>query len=286
MKGLDREKTFEQLKYETESGTFWSARDIMKLLGYTNWINFKNAIGRAVVSAKNIGETVEKHFLLAPAKKNQRGRPREDFILSRYACYLIAQNGDPRIEEIAWAQSYFAVQTRRQEVGDERQAAIDRVSARHKLAFTEREFAAEIHKRDVDGKGIGIIRARGDKVLFGGRTTNDMKRRYDVPLNKPLADYLPTISIKAKDLAAEITTFNTQKKDLRGTEPIATEHEQNNRQVRGVLTRRGIKPELLKPEDDVKKLERRIKREDKQLPSGSQRVNYGRDTRCRHEEDD
>lgn len=262
---LERVTAFEQLKYETEDGTFWSARDIMKLLGYANWRNFRNAIDRAVVSVRKTGEPAEKHFLLAPAKKNLRGRPREDFILSRYACYLIAQNGDPRIAEIAWAQRYFAVQTRKQEVSDEKLAALERISARRKLAVTEREFAAEIFKRDVDGLGIGVIRARGDKVLFGGRTTDDMKRRYSVPQNKPLADYLPTISIKAKDLAAEITTFNTQKKDLRGVNPIAVEHEQNNRQVRGVLTQRGITPETLEPEGDVKKLERRLKQENKLL---------------------
>jgi DNA-damage-inducible protein D len=260
---LQQVKTFEQLKQLTKSGAeFWSARDIMPLLGYKNWESFKNVIEKAIVACKNSGEQIERNFFVPP-RKSDGGRPREDYILSRFACYLVAQNGDARIPEIAGAQNYFAVQTRRQEMTVERQEELERVTARHKLAETEKEFARELMQRSIDGIGLGQIKSRGDKVLFGGNTTNEMKRRYAVPKNRPLADFLPTITLKAKDLAAEITTFNTQKKDLKSTESVAVEHEQNNRQLRGVLNQRGIIPETLTPADDVKKLERRIIAEDK-----------------------
>lgn len=262
-----RVRIFEEVKQVVAGNEGWSARDIMPLLGYDRWENFSSVIAKAEAACKSSGYAIKDHFRKV-TKMVEVGsnsvRPLEDYSLTRYACYLIAQNGSSQKPEIALAQTYFALQTRRQELGQQHQEQLERMTARHKLTQTEKEFATELMQRDIDGIGMGQIKSRGDKKLFTANT-NEMKRRLGVPAKRPLADFLPTVTLKAKDLAAEITTFNTKRNNLRGVEPVAREHEQNNSKVRSVLRDRGITPETLKPEEDIKKLERRIKAEQKRL---------------------
>ena len=253
---------------EREQVEFWYARDLMSLLGYTRWENFQKAIGRAIESCETAQINVLDHFrevtkMITAGKGAQRSVT--DYMLTRYACYLIAMNGDTSKEEIAFAQSYFAVQTRKQELIEERIAYIERTQARSRLKESEKRLSQNIYERGVDDDGFARIRSQGDQALFGGYTTKEMKAKLGVKDNRPLADFLPTLTIAAKNLATEMTNYNVENKDLYGEPAITGEHVQNNTEIRKMLGERGIKPEELPPAEDIKKLERRTKSQDKKL---------------------
>jgi len=252
---------------------FWYARDLQELLGYTEWRNFLKVIEKAKDSAQNVGASAQNHFVdvnKMVSIGSGAERPVEDVMLTRYACYLIAQNGNPRKEAIAFAQTYFAVQTRKQELIEERLRLQERLQARQKLTESETELSRNIYERGVDDQGFGRIRSSGDAALFGGNTTAQMKNKLAMPSNRPLADFLPTVTIAAKNLATEITNHNVRQNDLQGEPSITGEHVQNNTSVRNMLGERGIKPEELPPEEDIKKLERRVKSAEKKLIKGSE----------------
>lgn len=261
-------KRFEEYAYEQEGIEYWLARELQVLLGYADWRNFSNAITKAKDSCETTGETVSDHFVdvtkMVPIGSGAE-RKQDDMMLTRYACYLIAQNGDPKKEQIAFAQSYFAIQTRKQEVLEERILLMERLHAREKLAATETELSKNIYERGVDNSGFARIRSKGDWAMFGGYNTSDMKRKLGVKENRPLADFLPTITITAKQLATEITNFNVKKNDLKGEQNITSEHVKNNKDVRALLGKSGIKPEELPAEEDIKKLERKVKSLDKTI---------------------
>lgn len=265
-------KNFEDYSYEKDGLEFWLARDLQNMLGYTEWRNFLKVIEKAEESCKNANNDVLDHFVgINKTIDMPKGATKDiqDYMLTRYACYLIAQNGDPRKEEIAFAQSYFAIQTRKQELIEERIALQERIDARQKLAVSETELSKLIYERGVNEEGFARIRSKGDYVLFGGNSTTQMKIRLGLPKRKPLADYLPTITITAKNLATEITNFNVRKEDLAGEDNITEEHIKNNSDVRNLLVKRGIKPEELPPEEDIKKLERNAKKNEKVLADSS-----------------
>lgn len=261
---------FDRVVHEDQDANieFWYARELMILLGYERWENFGKVVYRGIDSCKTSGIEVLDHFREV-TKMVQLGsgskRKIKDYMLTRYACYLIAQNGDPKKEEIAFAQSYFAVQTRKQELIEERIAYIERTEARGRLKESEKRLSQNIYERGVDDAGFGRIRSKGDCALFGGHTTQEMKDRLKVKDNRPLADFLPTLTIAAKNLAAEMTNYNVEEKDLQGEMPITDEHIQNNQSVRDMLGQRDIKPEELPPSEDIKKLERRVKTQEKKI---------------------
>ncbi|HFI0168052.1 TPA: DNA damage-inducible protein D [Streptococcus suis] len=253
---------------ENEFIDYWYARDLMPLLGYERWENFHKAIQRAMNSVETSDTKVSDHFrevtkMITIAKGGHR--PVTDYMLTRYACYLIAINGDTNKEEIAFAQSYFAVQTRKQELIEERLHYIERTEARGKLKESEKRLSQNIYERGVDDKGFGRIRSKGDTALFGGHSTQEMKERLGVKSNRPLADFLPTLTIAAKNLATEMTNYNVEENNLHGEKSITDEHVLNNTTIRSMLEQRGIKPEELPPAEDLKKLERKVKQQNKKL---------------------
>jgi DNA-damage-inducible protein D len=261
---------FESAASDLEGVECWSARELQALLGYNKWENFEKVIQKAKDACRHAGEEIGDHF---PDVRKMivlgKGAEKEidDILLTRYASYLIAQNGDSRKEEIAFAQNYFAVQTRRAELVEQRILEFERVKAREKLSQTEKQLSGILYERGVDNQGFANIRSKGDQALFR-LNTQMLKRKMGVPENRPVADFLPTISIKAKDLAAEMTGLNVQSKDLRGQTKIEKEHIDNNLAVRNMLTQRGIVPEDLPPAEDVKILQRKLNGEEKKLLKG------------------
>jgi DNA-damage-inducible protein D len=266
---------FEGAGHKDPDGTeFWLARDLQELLGYSEWRNFSATIEKAKESCRTSNHLIDNHFV--DVNKMVRlghdvEREIDDVMLSRYACYLIAQNGDPKKPAIAFAQTYFAMQTRRQELLEQRLLEIERVEARQKLTETEKELSNALYEHGVDDKGFGYVRSRGDQALFGGISTKDMKTKLGVTDTRPLADFLPTITLKAKEFAAAITSFNVRKENIQGRDSVAVEHVKNNSSVRRALAERGIKPEELPAEEDIKKVARRLER-DSSLPAPTEKL--------------
>jgi DNA-damage-inducible protein D len=261
-------KSFEDLAKNEDDVTYWLARDIQPLLEYEEWRNFSAVVEKAKIACQTADQPVENHFVDVNKMVGiGSGTSREinDIKLTRYACYLIAQNGDPSKEAVAFAQSYFALQTRKQELLEERLLLAERLQARAKLSETEKQLSSTLYQHGVDDKGFAFVRSKGDQALFGGNTTSDMKERLGVKQSRALADFLPTVTLKAKEFAAAITDFNVKKLNLFGVSNISDEHVRSNTQVRRALVESDIYPERLPPEEDIQKLERRVKSEDKKL---------------------
>ena len=261
-------KTFEESVYSQNGVEYWMARDLQVLLDYAEWRNFVLVIDKAKTACIKSGQSIADHFVdvnkTIPMPKGAN-KDIPDIMLTRYACYLIAQNGDPRKEQIAFAQSYFAIQTRKQELLEQRIALVERVHARQKLSDTEHELSGVLYERGLDGQGFARLRSKGDQALFGGYTTLEMKKKLKIPVKRPIADFLSTITIKAKDLATELTSFNSKKNNLKGEVIITGEHVKNNKDVRALLGKSGIKPEKLSAEEDIKKLQQRLRTEGKNI---------------------
>ena len=262
---------FDNIAHKTEEGTeFWFARELQEILGYTKWDKFQNVIDKAEHACESSGNLISDHFLQT-GKMVSIGsgaeRKIDDIMLTRYACYLIAMNGDSSKNEVAFAQSYFAIQTRKQELIEKRLEELNRLQLREQLKTSEKRLSQNIYERGVDEAGFARIRSKGDKALFGGYTTQQMKEKYNIK-SGPLADHLPPVTIAAKNLAIEMTNLNVEEKDLQGEQPITKEHIQNNSSVRDMLIERGIEPENLPPDEDIKKVERRVKASEKKLAKG------------------
>jgi len=259
---------FESYANKADDGIeFWFARDLQHLLEYSEWRNFTKVIFKGKTACETAGHAISDHFVdINKMVQIGSGTEREidDIMLTRFACYLIAQNGDPKKEAIAFAQNYFAVQTRKFEIVEQRIKDWERLQARQKLTLSEKELSELIYERTGNDKDFGIIRSKGDQAIFGF-TTQQMKKKLGIKANRPLADFLPVITIKAKDFASEITIFNVKDKDIKSGQQISWEHIRNNKGVRKLLLERGIKPEELPAEEDVKKLERRVSSEDKKF---------------------
>ncbi len=257
-------ENFEDFLKITEEGIeFWLARDLQHLLGYGKWDNFQNVISKAKTACEISGQNISDHFAdVGKMVEIGSGAQKEvdDVMLTRFACYLITQNGDPRKEQIAFAQTYFAVQTRKAEIIEQKILEIERVQARNKLAETEKELSHVIFEQTGGNENFALIRSKGDQALFN-RNTQQMKDRWGIK-NKPLADFMPTILLKAKDFATEITIFNAKQKQMKTESQISNEHITNNKSVRSTLLSRGIVPENLPPEEDIKKIERKLKSEE------------------------
>ncbi len=265
---LELFEKFEQACYICKDVECWSARELQTIFNYAEWRNFLKVIEKAKTACESSGAEVSYHFvdinkMIELAKGAQREI--EDVALTRYACYLVAQNGDPSKSEVAFAQTYFAVQTRKQEIIEQRLLDVARIFAREKLSKSEKKLSGIIYERGVDDKGFAVIRSKGDQALFGGFSTNDMKHKLKVAGNRPLADFLPTLTIKAKDFAAELTSHNVVEKDLKGNEKIGKEHVDNNLAVRKMLIERGVTPEQLPPSEDIKKLQRKLENDEKKM---------------------
>lgn len=262
-------QAFESVARKEADVEFWFARDLQRLLGYTEWRNFVLVINKAKDACRNSKVESKYHFVdvnKMVSVGSEASRDIDDIKLTRYACYLVAQNGDPRKNEIAFAQTYFAVQTRKQEIIEQRIAEWERLRAREKLTLSEKELSRIIYERGIDHQGFARIRSQGDRALFGGHSTQDMKDKLNVPQGRALADFLPTITIKAKDFANEITNVQVVQQNLRTESGVAHEHVRNNLDVRKILTSRNITPEKLPPAEDVKKVDRRLKTEENTLP--------------------
>jgi DNA-damage-inducible protein D len=258
--------TFEGHAQQTETGVeYWLARDLQQLLGYTEWRNFQAVLVKARTACEVSGRAVSDHFVdVNKTIRMPKGASKDvaDVMLTRYACYLIAQNGDPKKDEIAFAQTYFAIQTRRAELIEQRMLEAERISARHKLSATEKELSAVIYEQTGGASDFASIRSKGDHALFGV-STRAMKARWKVPDGRALADFAPTIVLKAKDFATEITIHNAREHELQTEGAISSEHVINNDAVRETLLSRGIRPEELPAAEDVKRVERRLKSEEK-----------------------
>ncbi|VVH58111.1 DNA-damage-inducible protein D [uncultured Gammaproteobacteria bacterium] len=267
---------FDTHSQTTESGIeFWFARDLQHLLEYSDWRNFNQVIIKAKISCETSQNKPSDHFVDANKMVvlgSNSQREIQDIMLTRYACYLIAQNGDPRKETIAFAQTYFAIQTRKLELIQEQIHGLERLQARQKLTHSEKELSGLIFKHTQNDKNFGSIRSQGDAALFGGKTTKEMKQKMQMPNNRALADFLPAITIKAKDFATEITVFNTKEHRLITENDITVEHIKNNQGVRDILLKRGIKPEDLPAEEDIKKLERKLKSMDRKIAKNPDRL--------------
>jgi DNA-damage-inducible protein D len=268
-------KSFEDCAHQKEGVEFWLARELQVLLGYTQWRNFGAVIDKAKTACDKAGQAEADHF--ADVSKmvgigSHVQRPVDDLALTRYACYLIAQNGDPRKDAIAFAMTYFAVQTRKQEIIETRMAEWERGQAREKLSVSQKELSGVLYERGIDSQGFARILSKGDTALFGGVTTQGMKAQLAVPEGRPLADFLPTITIKAKDFANEITTTQVKQREMRGEASISQEHVNNNSDIRKLLTDRNIVPENLPAAEDVKKTQRRLKAESQKIPSQASKL--------------
>jgi len=265
---------FEERSYSTGGIEFWFARDLQNLLDYDEWRNFVNVVEKAKTACRNSGHEIKDHFVdVNKTIQMPKGASKDvpDIMLTRYGCYLIAQNGDSRKEQIAFAQSYFAIQTRKQELIEQRIALQERMNARNKLINAETELSKLIYERGVDDEGFARIRSKGDEALFGGYNTKQMKNRLKIPQRRPLADFIPTVTISAKNFATEITNFNVKQNSLQGEGRITDEHIKNNKEIRGVMTKNNIFPENLPAEEDIKLLERKVKKDEEILAISSKK---------------